>query len=76
MSDAEVRVKKRPDSVMYEVATTYGVWTTKESWLADEAAAREVPVKVALPLWDLPRMFECMHAQMKTEHGGPVEERA
>jgi hypothetical protein len=75
MSDAEVRVKKRPDSVMYEVATTYGVWATKESWLADEAAAREVPVKVSLPLWDLPRMFECMHAQMKTEHGGPVEER-
>jgi hypothetical protein len=75
MSDAEVRVKKRPDSVMYEVATTYGVWTTKESWLADGAAAREVPVKVSLPLWDLPRMFECLHVQMKTEHGGPVEER-
>jgi hypothetical protein len=75
LSDAEVRVKKRPDSVMYEVATTYGVWATKESWLADEAAAREVPLKVSLPLWDLPRMFECMHAQMKTEHGGPVEER-
>ena len=74
LSDAEYVVKKRPDSVLYEVSTTYGVWASRESWLADEAVARTVPVTVRLPLLDLPLMYTSMRAQMKADHGGPVEE--
>jgi hypothetical protein len=75
LSDRELSVRKLPDSILYEVSTTFGVWSTRESWLANEAAERTVLVKVSLALWDLPRMFESMHAQMKADHGGSVEER-
>lgn len=74
LSDGECRVRRRPDSVLYEVSTTFDVWASRESWLADEAPVRTVPVRISLPLWDLPRMYERIHAQMKVDHGGPVEE--